>query len=300
MFMLLENERIQMKWSKRNKGTYTRKGYDYFAGEYFYPYVKDVVLCSTGAKIPVKCDYCGQIYYPTVKNYLKVKQRNEKDCCVSCKGRKIKATVQEKYGVENIALVPEILEKTKSTRRKKYNVDFPLQNHLIFQKTQESLMNNHGVTNAAYIVESQEKKKHTCKEKYGCDYVVQNKEIQKKIHQSYFNNGSAPVSKKQKELAILLNKMFGNCELNYPCGMLSLDCMVNIKEKLYDIEYDGWYWHKDRKIEDIKRAFYVESQGYIVIRFLAYANRIPTEEEILQTLEYLTTTNKTYTLVELK
>lgn len=299
--MLLKDELVSMRWNNSNKKKYEDKGYIFtYTGDIFYPKVEDVVECSSGVKIPVQCDYCNKIYYPTSRNYQKVKNRGELDCCVSCKGQKIKSTVQRIYGVDNIALVPEIAEKTQQTCLEKFGVKHPLQNKEIFNRTQESLFKTYGVTNSAYILESQEKKKQTCRIRYGCDYPVQNPEIQTKIHQSYYQNDSAPVSKKQKELAYLLKEMYGNCELNYPCDMLSLDCMVIIDDIAYDIEYDGWYWHKDRENEDRKRAYYVTSVGYKVIRFLAYVDRIPTEKEIRDTIEYLTIQNKNFALLELK
>ena len=299
--MLLKDELVSMKWNSSNKKKYEDKGYIFtYVGDIFYPKAKDVVECSSGSKIPVQCDYCNKIYYPTSRNYQKVKNKGELDCCVSCKGKKIKSTIQKVYGVDNIALVPEIAEKTQQTCLKKFGVKHPLQNKEIFNKTQESLFQIYGVTNSAHILESQEKKKETCRIKYGYDYAIQSPEIQTKIHQSYYQNDSAPISKKQKELACLLKEMYGNCELNYPCDMLSLDCMVIIDGIAYDIEYDGWYWHKDRENEDKKRAYYVTSVGYKVIRFLAYADRIPTEKEIRDTIEYLRTHNKNFALLELK
>lgn len=299
--MLLENEPVEMHWHPTNRKKYEARGYIFTQnGDAFYPKAKDVMECSSGVKIPVQCDYCGKVYYPTSRNYQKVRDRGELDCCVSCKGKKIKAMVQEIYGVDNIALVPEIAEKTQQTCLERFGVKHPLQSKEIFNKTQETLFEKHGVTSAAHIPESQEKKKQTSRERYGYDYPVQSPEVQIKIHQSYYQNGSAPVSKRQKELANLLEEMYGNCELNYPCDMLSLDCMVVIDGIAYDIEYDGWYWHKDRKDEDRKRAYYVESVGYKVIRFLAYADRIPTEKEIRDTIEYLTTKNKKFALLELR
>lgn len=299
--MLLENELVKMCWNNSNKKKYENRGYVFTRnGDVFYPKARDVLECSSGAKIPVQCDYCGNTYYPTSRNYKKVKNRGELDCCVSCKGKKIRATVQDIYGADNVALVPEIAQKTQHTCLNKFGVKHPLQNKEIFNKTQISLFKKYGVTNSAYIPESQEKKKQTCRKKYGYDYPIQSPEIQTKIHQSYYQNSSGPISKKQKALANLLKEMYGNCELNYPCDMLSLDCMVVIDGVKYDIEYDGWYFHKDRQNEDRKRAYYVTSVGYKVIRFLAYVDRIPTKEEIKNTIEYLITYNRNFVLLELK
>ena len=98
----------------------------------------------------------------------------------------------------------------------------------------------------------------------------------------------------------VLKIMFGDCQMNYPCDSLSLDCVVVLNGVKIDIEYDGWYWHKNRQEEDRKRDYFVIKQGYKVIRFLAYANRIPTNKEIENSIKRLTTTNKDRIIIELK
>ena len=71
--MLLEENTIELKWSNVNKKRYAALGYSFTKnGERFYPKVKDVLKCSSGVKIPVICDYCGEIFYPTTTNYLKL------------------------------------------------------------------------------------------------------------------------------------------------------------------------------------------------------------------------------------
>ncbi len=67
----------------------------------------------------------------------------------------------------------------------------------------------------------------------------------------------------------------------------------------FDIEYDGWYFHKDRELQDMKRNLFVESKGYKVIRFLALVDRLPTKEELTNSIDYLLKTNKNYIKIEL-
>ena len=73
--------------------------------------------------------------------------------------------------------------------------------------------------------------------------------------------------------------MYGNCELNYPCGRCLLDCMVIIDGMKIDVEFDGEFWHKNKEHADRKRNYFVLSQGYKIIRILG--NRaIPSKQEI--------------------
>ena len=300
-YMLLKDNKIEMKWHATNKQRYVDRGYVFTKmGDTFFPLVEDVVQCSKGAVIPVQCDYCGEIYYPTVNNYLKVHNRGEQDCCVKCKGIKIKETVQKEYGVDNVALVPCFREKQKQTCRELYGIDYPLQSQYFQQKCRDTIYNKYGVSSCFKIPFVCEKRNATMQKLYGCIFPYQNKEILAKVHASYYQNGTCPTSKKQIELFDVLKIMFGDCQMNYPCDSLSRDCVVVLNGVKIDIEYDGWYWHKNRQEEDRKRDHFVIKQGYKVIRFLAYANRIPTNKEIENSIKRLTTTNKDRIIIELK
>lgn len=302
--MLLEEDTIELKWSNVNKKRYSNLGYVFTKnGDCFYPKVKDVLKCSSGVKIPVLCDCCGEIFYPTTTNYLKAKSNNKKDYCVKCKGIEIRNTVKEKYGVDNVMQVPEIKEKFSIKCMEKYGTKFPLMNKDIFNKTQKSLNDhynvNNGIADIRSIKEINQKIIETNKRKYGGNSPFCSKDIKSKIIQKMFENGTCATSKKQIQLYEILKQVYGNCELNYPCDQLSLDCMTIINGIPFDIEYDGWYFHKDREIQDRKRNYFVIKKGYKVIRFLALVDRLPTQEELTNSINYLLQTNKNYIRIKL-
>ena len=58
-----------------------------------------------------------------------------------------------------------------------------------------------------------------------------------------------------------------------------LDIMIDIGDCKIDIEYDGWYWHKDNKLADFKRDKVVQKYGYNVIRVLS-KQLIPTMDQL--------------------
>ena len=133
--MLLKDNLVEMKWHPTNRVKYVTRGYKFTAfGEKFYAKASDVLELSSGAKIPVHCDYCGKIYYPTSRNYEKSQLRKEKDCCVACKGKEIRATAQKKYGVNNVVELNEVRMKMKETCLSKYGVSSPLENEEIYQQ----------------------------------------------------------------------------------------------------------------------------------------------------------------------
>lgn len=256
--------------------------------------------CSSGRKIPVICDYCGEIYYPTVHNYLKVHNKGEKDCCVHCKGNKIKQTVLQQYGVNNVMKIPKVKEKHEKTCLQKYGVKSPLENSEIYNRTKETLIEKYGVDNCGKISEVIKKRKKTMKERYGVEYPYQSFEIMEKVHQTYYQNGTCPTSKKQLQLSNLLKEIYGECLLNYPCDKISLDCLIEVEGIKIDVEYDGWYWHKNRDYQDRCRDNFVRKNGYKVLRILAYTDKLPSKEEITQAVNYLINSSKFFYKIELR
>lgn len=302
--MLLAEDLVEMKWHAVNKDRYAALGYKFTKmGEIFYVKAADVVENSSGVKIPVKCDYCGNTYYPTSRNYKKSHMKKDKDCCVSCKGKEIRETVQKRYGVNNVVELSSVRAKMEETCLLRYGVPSPLHSDEIFQKTQESFNAHYGVENGIKdlrsVPEISQKIKTTNIERYGGESPLFSPEIKAKINQKMYENGTCKTSNKQLELNQMLIDLYGNSELNYPCDKVSLDCMVVADGIRIDVEYDGWFWHKDRREEDMRRDFFVESKGYKVIRFMAYDNRLPTKQELREAINKLITTDRKFIKVEL-
>lgn len=212
--MLLENERIEMKWSNRNRLVYEQRGYIFTKNkDVFFPLVKDAVELSDGVKVPVKCDYCGKIYYPTARNYLKVKNRNEKDCCVSCKGAKIKETNLKKYGTANVMQVEEIKGRHQNICLEKFGSTSPLGNKDIYKKTQDSFNQHFGTLNGIKdirkVKEIVDKIENTNKEKFGGISPFCSKKVRRKAREAYGKNGKCPTSKKQIQVYEQIKKYTG-------------------------------------------------------------------------------------------
>lgn len=302
--MLNEELLVEMKWSSVNKNKYTQRGYVYTKmGDIFLAKVKDVLELSSGQRIPVYCDFCGEIYYPTSRNYQKVKDRKENDCCVSCKGKKIKLTVQDKYGVSNVMQCKEVKDKHQETCMERYGSSSPLACRDIYEKTQQSFNLHYnvenGISDLRRVKELSNKIGETNIKKYGGISPFCSNKIRKEIREKLYRNGTCPTSKKQLKLRDMIEQVYGNCELNYPCDKISLDCMTVIEGIKIDVEYDGWYWHKDTKEKDKRRDYYVKSKGYKVLRIVAYEDRLPTKEELVQGINFLLNSDKKFNRIEL-
>ena len=82
--MLIDNQKVKIKISKRNKNWYANKGYDISNSEILVD-IKDL---TKGAKtyVEVRCDYCKKKFTRLWGDYYKV--MNEKDACIKCKLKK--------------------------------------------------------------------------------------------------------------------------------------------------------------------------------------------------------------------
>ena len=225
---------IPRYWSQKHKKMLVKRGTKMI--------VRAIDLTmGSHVKVDVACDYCGKVKEVTYKDYLK-NHSDLGDCCVKCRTIKYKDTMMNKYGVPNSAQIPGITEKIKASNRDKYGCDWQMQSEEVKAKSRK-----------------------TMKERYGVEHPLQVEEFLIKGMKTRCNNNKVPTSKPQLALSRLLFDMYGNCELEYPCGRCSLDCVVVIDGIYIDVEYDGWYYHQD-KMRDIRRDNFVRKQGYKILR----------------------------------
>jgi hypothetical protein len=142
--------------------------------------------------VDVKCNNCGKINkikyikYNTLQNGYYCKNKE----CIN-KARSI--SVMNKYGVDNVSKVKEIIdkkviiitdemkEKQKKTCLEKYGVDNAMKCDAIKEKTKQTLINKYGVSNLMESEHFRNKIKQTNLEKYGVEYTLQNKEVMCKV-----------------------------------------------------------------------------------------------------------------------
>lgn len=215
---------------------------------------------------------------------------------------KMKKTCMEKYGVENYSSTQEYKDKVSNTNNNKYGKKSYLHSDDYYEKTKKTCMNKygvdhysktteykntmktkcleeHGVENYSQVEESKEKSKKTCLERYGVEFALQSDDVRQKGRESYYYNGTCATSKPQLKLCEMLFNEYGNCELNYPCGRYSLDCMVEINDIKFDIEYDGCFWHKNQDRDNVRNEFVIQN-GYKVLRIVCDKSDVPLISDI--------------------
>ena len=289
--MLLTKE-VEMYWCRRYRKRYEEKGYVY-TGVYQPFMVKVEDLSRTSAtKVEVKCDYCGKIIKRTYNRYLLHHDEKYGDCCKSCANVKRKVTLSERYGVENVSYLQEVKDKRKQTLIERFGEPNFLKTQR-FKEKMDKFLEEHGVENVSQIEEVKNKKKQTCLERFGVEYSIQSKEVREKIVKSFSKNKSCATSKIQLELYGLLKNNYDICEINYPFGRYSLDCMLQVNNQKIDVEFDGQYWHQYKADSDKRRDEYCIKNKYKVLRIKGNCV-LPSIEEIQQNIDKLVTTNCNY------
>lgn len=200
-----------------------------------------------------------------------------------------------KYGETSYLKTDECKNRIRQTNLEKYGYEWRLQNPEYIQWLKNTLIEKYGGIGMGSEI-TKEKILTTNKERYGYEYPTQSDVVQEKIHRTLFQNGTCATSKPQIELFNKLKKIYGNCELNYPCGRCSLDCMIIVDGIKIDIEYDGQYWHKNKGSKDYQRDWFVRSQGYKILRINGNT-QIPTEEDIKNAINYLMKPENCYTKI---
>lgn len=309
--MFKPNQIVEMKWNSRNKEYYISKGYEY--NGMFQPFKVKLEDLSKGAKVRVKviCDYCGKEIEKPYAHCLKQRGESGKDCCKECSSIKQKElflkhygvenpsqidfikekrlqTYLDKYGVLNPSQVLEFQEKRKTTYLERYGVDHPMKSEIIQQHSRETCLGKYGVEYYFQTDEFKNINKQYWIENYGVENPMGVPEFRNKILESFSSNGSAPTSKMQQKVSNIVGEIYGvdNVTNDVPYAPYLLDMILKWKGYQINIEYDGWYWHKDNQEYDDRRNQYLIQRGYKVLRIRSNYE-LPTKEQIIEGVDYL-------------
>ena len=208
---------------------------------------------------------------------------------------KIKKTIQEKYGCDSIFQSDEIKKKISQTNLEKYGVENVFANKKVQEKIKATNIEKYGVSVPSKSEKVKEKMKNTMLERYGVEYSMQSDELLAKAKKTFYKNNSIATSSQQKEIYKMLINIFvdEDIQINYPYSRCSLDIALFIDDKKIDIEYDGWYWHQNKK-KDRARDEFLKSNGWRILRIKG-SYKIPTEEQLKEAIGRIINNNHSYT-----
>ena len=132
--------------------------------------------------------------------------------------------------------------------------------------------------------------------------VLQSTEHRRKNKENMLNGGALKalkgnlrISKPQIKLYRLVRKEYPTAQLEFGVFNKSLD--IAIPELKIDIEYDGEYWHKNRKEYDDSRDDLLRDNGWHVLRYVDVPNRKQIQQDIGRVLQ---NSNHSFHFEELK
>lgn len=112
--MFDENQLVEIKCSPKTKEHYIEKGYNYTKkGDSLLVKASDLTSGSN-ARIEVKCDYCGKLYYPTYINYMK-RTNKDVDACSECRTKKGASCTLSQRRKDSFKRIKEICEQKDYT-----------------------------------------------------------------------------------------------------------------------------------------------------------------------------------------
>jgi hypothetical protein len=91
-----------------------------------------------------------------------------------------KETLLEKYGVDNVAKLPQVKEKAKATTKAKFGVDYYTQTQEYKDRVRETARAKYGVNHPASAQQAKDKRIQTVREKYAVDNVFQTDSVKQK------------------------------------------------------------------------------------------------------------------------
>lgn len=206
----------------------------------------------------------------------------------------INNTMLKKYGVFHALENEQCKEKMKNTCLEKYGHENAMSSPDIYEKFRQTCLERYGVDNPIKLDSVKNKAKNTCVKRYGGESSQCSPMVRSKTFNPLKSSNKVPSSKAEKLLVNQLIRLYGvdNCVPQYVFGGLSFDCLLNVGNVLIDVEYDGWYWHKNKQEYDKRRNYFVSRRGYKILRIIANTS-IPTDEELCNAINVLCNTDKT-------
>jgi hypothetical protein len=98
----------------------------------------------------------------------------------SFRKEKLKKTIKEIYGVENVSQSDIIKNKKKQTCLDNYGVEHNSQSLQFKNQFKETCLEKYGVENPLQFKQFKDKSKNTCLERYGVEFSLQSKEVRDK------------------------------------------------------------------------------------------------------------------------
>lgn len=159
------------------------------------------------------------------------------------KRRKAEQTMKERYGVEHALKSEVFLEKSRQTSLEHYGTEYPMQSLVVREHLKDSMMEKYGVENSIFIEGVHDKMKQTNLERYGFENASKSQGVIEKILESQNNNLTNKTSKPEEEMRSFCNSLGFEALSGYIGGAEPKQIDIKIPEAKVMIEHNGLLWH---------------------------------------------------------
>jgi len=198
---MILSQYVEVKISNNQIKYYILKGYDVKGNNEIRKIKVSDLPLNSGQKIEVQCDICSNKKIITMNRYQINTNNGEKlyTCSRKCAEFKNKQTCLDNYGVDNISKLESVKIKKIETCLDNYGVEFPQQSEKIFEKSKNTKKLKYNDENYNNL----KKRIQTCLNKYGCVSPSQNTNIKKKMKINQFESNKEKILEKYKDLKIV-------------------------------------------------------------------------------------------------
>jgi len=257
--MILTKE-VSLQVSKLNIKYLSEKGYSPNLGDSVSIDISDL---SKNSKINIiaKCDFCEYVKEIQYKLYNKsIKSGGKFSCSAKCADLKRRENLKERYGVDNLSNIPEVLEKRKKTNIENCGFDSRFKSPEFREKNKKILLEKYGVDNYTKTDEYKEKVKLTNLKKWGKEWYLQTEDKSEKSKDTNFKKWGVDFPQK---LDVIKSKVSETNMIRY--GVKSPMMSEEIKEKSKKTLLENWGVDnpmRSRQIREISKIRNLEKYGF--------------------------------------
>lgn len=179
---MILNNAIEIEITESNLRYYQRTNRDLNIGDIFSIPLSQLSP-SSGLKVDIKCDYCGDEFKMEYRKYLRSIKITDKNSCrkKTCSSSKVKESNLKKYGVQNVMQLSENVYKAHQTNLQKWGVSHPMKLKEIKDKIKGTNLIKYGTESPMQLDEFKNKIKNTNLIRYGHEIPMQLDEIKNKV-----------------------------------------------------------------------------------------------------------------------
>lgn len=141
---MILTKKVKIKVNNKSVKHFRELGYEFNKGGDEIEVIPEHLPNRTSTRIDVQCELCGSKQNLSMQKYTMNKERHGFYSCKSCNNKALKLSCLEKYGVDNVAKLPEIQEKKKQTSLEKYGTEYHITSEHVKQKTIETMNEKYG------------------------------------------------------------------------------------------------------------------------------------------------------------